>query len=192
MLADIEVLIQTVTGVLDSLHITYLVGGSVASGIYGTYRFTNDLDIVADIRMEDVVPLLAALSGFHADEEMMRDAVSLATAFSIIHLELMVKVDIFVKANDPWTIEVWSRRRRLPLFGEQGILVNLPSPEDMIIQKIRWFQMGGGVSDRQWGDILGMLKTQGDQLDETYLRKWATALGLSDLLEKAIGMARPE
>jgi hypothetical protein len=46
--------------------------------------------------------------------------------------------------------------------------------------------MGGGVSDRQWGDITGVLKVQGSALDMQYLRRWAAALDVSDLLERAL------
>jgi hypothetical protein len=59
----------------------------------------------------------------------------------------------------------------------------------LVEQKIRWFQLGGGVSDRQWSDILGMLKMQAENLDYGYLRAWAPRLGLSEALEKAIRMS---
>jgi hypothetical protein len=59
----------------------------------------------------------------------------------------------------------------------------------LVEQKIRWFQLGGGVSDRQWSDILGMLKMQAENLDYGYLREWSPRLGLSEALEKAIRMS---
>jgi hypothetical protein len=46
--------------------------------------------------------------------------------------------------------------------------------------------MGGEVSDRQWRDIIGVLKTRAGELDQAYLRKWAAELKVSDLLERAI------
>ena len=65
----------------------------------------------------------------------------------------------------------------------------LPSPEDAILQKIRWFERSGRVSDRQWSDVVGMLNAQGKRIDFAYMRDWAVKLGLSELLERAIGAA---
>jgi hypothetical protein len=49
--------------------------------------------------------------------------------------------------------------------------------------------MGGEESDRQWRDILGIIKTQGERLDLAYLRQWAAALSVADLLEKVLAEA---
>lgn len=46
--------------------------------------------------------------------------------------------------------------------------------------------MGGEVSDRQWNDILGVLKIQDTNLDMAYLQRWASSLGVADLLERAL------
>jgi len=64
--------------------------------------------------------------------------------------------------------------------------VYVTSPEDVILSKLEWYRMGGEVSDRQWRDILGVLKTRQGELDLDYLRKWAGELKVSDLLERAL------
>ena len=46
--------------------------------------------------------------------------------------------------------------------------------------------MGGEVSDRQWGDVLGVLKLRGTALELQYLRHWAAVLDINDLLERAL------
>ena len=189
VLTEAEQVIEIVTSIFDRLDISYLVGGSVASGIHGVYRYTNDVDVVADISADKVEALAAAFAGFYADEEMIRDGVKTATSFSVIHLGFMIKVDVFLKVDDEWTNEVWQRRQFVPISSDGSLKVYLPSAEDAILQKLRWFQMGGGVSDRQWGDVLGMLKTGAGNLDYAYMREWAPPLGLVPLLEKAVGMA---
>ncbi|MFL5655678.1 MAG: hypothetical protein ACJ8CB_16055, partial [Ktedonobacteraceae bacterium] len=60
------------------------------------------------------------------------------------------------------------------------------SPEGTILNKLEWYRMGGEVSDRQWNDILGVLKIQGTNLDMVYLQRWAAVLKVTDLLERAL------
>ena len=77
--------------------------------------------------------------------------------------------------------------RRLPVIAsnpEESVYVT--SPEDTILAKPEWYRMGGEVSDRQWRDIIGVLKTRAGELDLEYLRKWASELHVSDLLERAL------
>lgn len=71
----------------------------------------------------------------------------------------------------------------------------IASPEGTILNKLEWYRMGGEVSDRQWNDILGVLKVQGTNLDMVYLQRWAAVLKVPDLLERALedaGLKGPE
>ena len=64
--------------------------------------------------------------------------------------------------------------------------IAIASAEDIILEKLRWFRLGEEVSERQWRDVVDVIKVQDDSLDLVYLRQWATALGVSDLLERAL------
>jgi len=67
---------------------------------------------------------------------------------------------------------------------------SMASAEDTVLSKLEWYRLREGVSDRQWQDVLGVLKVQGERLDLAYLRQWAAELGVAELLEKAIAEAR--
>jgi len=83
----------------------------------------------------------------------------------------------------------FSRRVAIRFFGLADGMVWCSAPEDVILHKLRWFQSGGGVSDRQWHDVIGVLRVQGPALDHAYLRRWAADLGLAELLAKALAEA---
>jgi len=175
-----------VTQTLERLGIAYAVGGSLASSLHGVMRSTLDVDIVADMRLEHIQPLVTALSNeFYADDEMMKDAIEHQSSFNLIHYETAFKVDIFIlksRAFDQMQLE----RRRVSIIAanpEESVYVT--SPEDIVLAKLEWYRMGGEVSDRQWRDILGVLKIRAGELDLDYLRKWGGELHVSDLLERA-------
>ena len=60
------------------------------------------------------------------------------------------------------------------------------SAEDTILAKLRWYRAGGEVSDRQWRDIAGIFAASGEHLDHAYIERWARAMGLMDLYERAL------
>jgi hypothetical protein len=173
--------------VLDALGVPYLIGGSFASSVYGTYRSTADVDLVADLKFEHVKPLVKALrEQFYIDDEVVRDAIRHRRSFSAIHLTTMFKVDVFIPQRRPYSQMQLERRVKQVVWPEPECSAYLASAEDNILAKLEWYRMGGEVSDRQWRDILGVLNAQGDRLDVSYLREWAVTLNVMDLLDKAL------
>jgi hypothetical protein len=108
------------------------------------------------------------------------------SAFNVIHLETMLKIDIFVAGEEAYQKESFHRRRKEVLDEESGKEFFFSSPEDIILSKLDWYRRGEGSSERQWNDVVGVMKVQGAALDLGYLKKWAYELGLSDLLKKAL------
>jgi len=176
-----------VTQTLENLGISYAIGGSLASSLHGVMRSTLDVDIVADMRLEHIQPLVAALSKeFYADDEMMRDAIEHKSSFNLIHYETAFKVDIFIRKSRAFDQMQLERRRSSVIATDPEQSVYVTSPEDVILSKLEWYRMGGEVSERQWRDILGVLKTRAGELDLDYLRKWAIELKVADLLDRAL------
>ena len=98
----------------------------------------------------------------------------------------MLKVDVFVARTDPFSL-MQMRRRVLQAVSVDGqTKFHVASAEDTVLAKLQWYREGGEVSDRQWNDVLGVLKVQGPALDRVYLREWARELKLTDLLDRAL------
>ncbi len=182
----IEVTLK-VTDVFEKLGAPYLIAGSLASTLYGMVRTTQDSDIVVEMRPEHLQAFVSALQGeFYIDEEMIAESIQRNSSFNIIHRETMFKVDVFIPRPRPFLQAQLDRAQRQTFSFETEMSAKFASPEDTILSKLEWYRMGGEVSDRQWRDILGVLKTRAGELDLEYLRQWAAELHVSDLLERVL------
>jgi hypothetical protein len=173
---------------LNALGISYQIVGSVASSAYGIARATLDVDLSADIKTKHVHSFFDRLqNAYYLDEDRINDAASLQSSFNAIHLESMIKVDVFVLKSGDYDQAAFSRRR-IEDLGESTAPrpLYIASPEDVVLYKLDWFRQGGRVSERQWTDILGVLKVQQAALVMEYMRKWASTLGLTELLLQAL------
>jgi len=176
-----------VTDVFERFGVPYLIGGSLASTLHGRVRTTQDSDIVAEMRPEHIQPFVAVLHAeFYMDEEMIAEAVRRRTRFNIIHRESMFKVDIFVPRPRPFLQSQLVRAQRQVFTFEKEVSARFASPEDTILSKLEWYRLGGEVSDRQWHDVLGVIKVRAGEIDFDYLRKWSIELKVGDLLERVL------
>lgn len=182
----IEVTLK-VTGIFEKLGVPYVIGGSLASTLYGMVRTTQDSDIVAEMRREHLQLFVSALQDeFYMDEEMIADSIQHNSSFNIIHRETMFKVDVFIPRPRPFLQSQLARAQRHTFTFEQEVSAKFASPEDTILSKLEWYRMGGETSERQWRDILGVMKTRAGDLDLEYLKKWARELQVGDLLERVL------
>lgn len=186
MLPEAIGVVMLVVDAFDRLQIPYLIGGSMASALHGVTRSTLDADIVAELKPEQAKSLVTLLGeDFYVDEEMIIDAVLHRSSFNLIHLKTMFKVDVFVRKERPFDQIQFQRRVEQVLAADPERKAFVATAEDIILAKLEWYRMGGEVSDRQWRDILGVLKVQAGWLDLEYLQKWAAELAVADLLQKA-------
>ena len=175
-----------VTRPLDELGVPYVVGGSLASSLHGVPRTTQDADLVADLRPMHIQTFVDAIStGFYVSPERLAQAVSRRSSFNLVHHGTGIKVDVFLLKADPMSMQEMIRRRIFPVPGLSGVSLQFASAEDTILQKLHWYQLGNRVSERQWTDVLGVLKIQRKHLDFEYLKEWAAHLEVEDLLRKA-------
>jgi hypothetical protein len=172
---------------LDTMGVEYLIGGSVASSTYGLPRSTMDVDTVLSLEHRHVPELVQQLgTTYYIDADMIRDALDRQSSFNIIHLDTMIKIDVFVLKDQPFDKMAFSRRRLDKLEdAPDSPKFYFSTAEDVILHKLLWYRQGGETSHQQWQDLTGIVKVQGDALDHAYLEKWAAKLGLKDLLDRA-------
>jgi hypothetical protein len=183
--ASLAVVLEVID-ILENLEIRYHLGGSFASAIHGVPRQTMDADMVVDLDAARVPSLVAGLkSNFYVDPEVAADAVSRRGSFNVIHLGSGFKVDFFVKGNSEFDELELERSELYQIVVDPPRLAYVKTAEDTVLRKLQWYVEGGGVSDRQWRDVLGVLLTGGDDLDRGYLQLWADRLGLGEVLNRA-------
>jgi hypothetical protein len=186
MLPETVSVLMLVIDVFKQLQIPYLVGGSMASAVYGVARSTLDADMVAEIQLEQVGALVKALGDdFYTDDEMIRDAIHHHGNFNLIHLRTMFKVDVFIRRERLFDRVQFQRKVEQTISVQPEQKVFMTTAEDIILTKLDWYHLGNEISDRQWRDILGVLKVQAGRLDLAYLNQWAAELNVSDLLQRA-------
>lgn len=178
--------------VLEQLNIPYMIGGSIASCIHGIPRSTNDVDLVVDFRTEHIQPFCAELSAeFYADPIHIQESLHHQTLFNLVHFATGFKFDMIPLSSKPYDQAQFARRSTAAYSfdGQETLQVAVASPEDTILMKLVWYRMGGQVSERQWSDVLDVVRVQRERLDRAYLRQWAPPLGVEDLLEEALQVA---
>ena len=170
----------------ECLGIQYYLSGSIACSVYGLPRGAQDIDVVADIQTKHVSSLIAHLqAAYTMNAQALRDAIAQRSAFSLLHLSSLVKVDVMLSRGTPFDSLVSQRAQQLSLIeGYQPIW--MASPEDVVLMRLEWYRDCGENADDQWNDILGVVKVQAPTLDLAYLRHVAHTLNDSGLLEQAL------
>ena len=176
-----DLLIETVEA-LASAGVGYVLTGSLASSLQGEPRATHDIDLVIEVDMRAVDGLARAFSAprYFFDQIAARDALSQGGMFRLLDTASGDKVDFWALTDSEFDHARFSRRVEVSVFGTR---LWITSPEDTIIQKLKWAADSGG-SERQIGDAVGVYEVQAGALDETYLDEWAKKQGLSELLSQ--------
>ncbi|MEX2213878.1 MAG: nucleotidyl transferase AbiEii/AbiGii toxin family protein [Phycisphaeraceae bacterium] len=175
---DVSRALRDLVGIFESLDLAYAVMGGIAVRAYGIPRPTYDVDFTVAIPRNQLPRLFSTVQarGFAVPEQYLKGWVDEVSKLPLVKFRLYlqdkgVDVDVFL-AESPYQQEVLKRRRHVE--APDGA-VWLVTPEDLILLKMLAYR------PRDVADIQDVMFTQG-QLDETYLRNWATSLGISDRL----------
>ena len=184
--------LDEVLRVFADLSVPVAVGGSLASGTFGSWRSTQDADIAAAIRPKHVSPFCERLKdSFSIHEPAIRESVARRSRFGLVHLFNVEKVDVFVGDDSPFDVMQFERvvHRTPPRASGWSGTLPFASPEDVVLRKLLWFEKGDRISEKQWRDILGVLANQYGKLDVDYMKSWAFKLHVEGLLDEVLDQA---
>lgn len=185
-MTDVLRLALQVAVALEVCGCRYVVGGSLASSLSGEPRSTLDVDFAVELTEMQVRPLAVALGGdFYFDTDAATRAVLSFGSFNVIHEATGVKADLFL-SHTVLDRSQMERRLRVRISEEAQAFLYVCTPEDILLQKLRWYRQGGETSDRQWRDVVGIVHAQGSALDQGYMRRMAAEAGVANLLARAL------
>jgi len=178
----------SVVRAFERLGVRHYVTGSLASSLHGEPRATNDADVVAALSSLHFAPLRRELGDrFYLDQEEFLRAVASHRSFNLVDEVELAKVDVFCVAAEGYQAEALERAVVLELEpGDPFSQVHVASATDVVLSKLRWYQLGGEVSDRQWRDLLGIVRAQGQRLDLAHARRWSGEQGTAPLLDRLL------
>lgn len=169
------------------LNVRHYIGGSIASSFHGAVRSTLDVDLVCELTEDKITAFVDSLGAdYYYSVPAIEQAVDQKSCFNLIHLPTSFKVDVFISRGRQFD-RACMERATIEQLGEGQLLsVSMLSAEDSIISKLEWYQLGGEVSERQWDDVLQLIRLHGDRLDVAYLRSAASSVGVNNLLERLL------
>ena len=178
-------LLRHVVSVLEHLGVPYFVTGSVATAYFGEPRFTNDIDVVADLPLDRAGEFCGAFPAgeYYVSLPAVREAIVRRDQFNVIHPSSGLKIDVILPKDTPFDRSRLSRRLRVQ--PKAGYEAWFGSPEDVIVKKMDFYREGG--SEKHLRDIAGVLKIMGNRIDRQYISDWSTRLGLGAIWEAILG-----
>ena len=178
MLSELDVLKDACTR-LERARIPYMLTGSMAMNYYAQPRMTRDIDIVVELEDSDAQKIVSSFEpDYFVPEDALLSALRDRSMFNLLHLDSVVKVDFIVRKDTPYRQHEFARRVKIQLPGFSAWLV---SREDLVLSKLAWARDSG--SELQMRDVRNLLSSKADV---AYLRQWAPALKVSEMLEACL------
>lgn len=182
-------LLEKITAFLNSNHIEYMITGSIASSIQGEPRNTHDIDIVIELKNENISLLLNEFSSpyYYVSPNSIEEAMLQKGMFNIIDTEEGDKIDLWLLTDESFDHSRFHRKVEIKF---QGNVFFVSSPEDTIIAKLRWSKLSGG-SQKQMTDAIRVYEVNYKNLDAAYINEWVEKLSLQNEWEQLLREAEP-
>lgn len=168
-----EQLLKDITSLLANASIPYMVTGSLSVILYGRPRASHDIDFIIEAEEKDIDNIIQVFlslphNEFIVQSSLIEDAVMHKSMFNVLHLPTMLKLDFFLLKNEEFDKSRFKRRKTIVLFGQSMIFA---SPEDTILIKLLWYK--DSKIEKHLIDAAFVYQVQEEDLDKTYLKKWA-------------------
>lgn len=169
-----------VTEALDAAAIPYMLTGSLSSNNYGRARSTADADFVIELKGGSIQKVFETLKPYVIfDPQLRLESVTFTLRWVGVVVGSEFKIELFqVNRGDAHDSARFDRRLAANLFGRQ---IMIPTVEDVIVQKLRWYGRQKRTKDLE--DLKAVLAIQAGRVDLAYIRHWADAHGTRDIFE---------
>ena len=176
-----EAVFKKVINLLNKNNIPYMLTGGLAVTVWGRARSTLDIDIVLDIKRNNIKKLTSAFQkeNFYIDEEAVEMALNKKFSFNAIDRETNTTIDCYLVGNNEYEAKRFQRKIIKNIIG---IKVNIVSPEDLILIKLLWHKDSG--STRHLEDAESILKIT--KVDLKYIKRWASRQSTLKILNKIL------
>jgi len=180
-------LLRKVIQALDQAGMQYMITGSLASSLQGEPRSTHDIDMVIAIQESEVHKLMETFPppNFYLDEDSILDAIDRQNMFNLIDVNVGDKVDFWILTEEPFDQSRFSRKTSEEFMG---LKMQVSTPEDTILAKLRWARLSGG-SEKQFTDALRVYEVQYGRLNIDYLKHWVKKLDVESLWKRLVDEA---
>ena len=176
-------LLTTISSFLEKHHIPYMITGAWSAIFYGRPRASHDIDFVIELDNRDLQKIFGVFEKlkdeFLVQPESIKSAISHCSMFNIIHLPTMLKIDFWILTDDEFDQLRFKRRKKADILDHS---MEMATPEDTIIQKLKWYRMG--QIEKHLVDAAFVYQIQNKNLDKKYLNLWVKKLKLEKYYQK--------
>jgi hypothetical protein len=174
-----EAVLSTID-VLDAAAVPYMLVGSFSSNAYGVARSTQGADFVIQLGSTPISAIVSQLGkDFLLNPQMSFETITATTRLELRHVRSGFKIELFLLSEDPHDQERFCRRRKATALGRT---IWLPTPEDVIVTKLRWSLAGKRAKDVD--DVRNVIAVQAERIDWDYVHRWCDVHGTRELLEQ--------